>query len=73
MATSASPESAGNIEAIPIGTLSGRGGLSDGQVLTLQNGVTWAGRAPDNDVVLDDERVARQSAVARQVDNRLTC
>ncbi len=63
---SVSPESAGNVEAVPIGSLVAKGGPTDGEVMTLDAAVTWIGRAPDNDVVVNDERASRHHAGVRR-------
>jgi pSer/pThr/pTyr-binding forkhead associated (FHA) protein len=62
----ASPESTGNVGAVPIGSLTANGGLSDGETLALDAAVTWIGRAPDSDLVLNDERASRQHAGIRR-------
>ncbi len=42
------------------------GGLEDGTSIAIGNGVTWIGRAPENDIVVEDPGVSRQHAGIRQ-------
>jgi hypothetical protein len=47
-------------------TLSITGGLSEGTTRILESPETRLGRAQDNDVILDDQKVSRHHAVIRQ-------
>jgi FHA domain len=47
-------------------TLSITGGLSEGTTRILESPETQLGRAQDNDVILDDQKVSRHHAVIRQ-------
>jgi hypothetical protein len=47
-------------------TLSITGGLSEGTTRILESAETRLGRAQDNDVILDDQKVSRHHAVIRQ-------
>ena len=43
-----------------------RGGPNDGSAIDLSGGVTWIGRSPSNDIVVEDVGVSRQHVGIRQ-------